>query len=56
MPTIDGLITGLDTESIITGLLEIQQTQLDRLELKQSAVLQRQSAFSALEANLLGLR
>ncbi|MFY9254817.1 MAG: flagellar filament capping protein FliD [Fuerstiella sp.] len=56
MPTIDGLVTGIDSESIITGLLQIQQTQLDRIEFNQSEVVKKQSAFATLEANLLGLR
>lgn len=56
MPTIDGLVTGIDSEAIISGLLEIQQLQLDRLELKQSDVIQEQTAFSGLEAGLLSLR
>lgn len=54
--TIDGLVTGIDTESIIEGLQNIQQTQLDRNELKQSVVVQKQTAFSSLEAGLLSLR
>lgn len=56
MLTIDGLVTGIDTESIVSGLLQIQQTQLDRLELQQSEVLQQQTAFGGLEAGLLNLR
>ena len=56
MPTIDGLVTGIDSESIINGLLQIQQTQLDRIEFNQSEVVKKQSAFATLEANLLGLR
>lgn len=54
--TIDGLVTGIDTEAIIEGLQNIQQTQLDRNELKQSVVVQRKTAFSSLEAGLLSLR
>lgn len=56
MAAIDGLITGIDTETIIAGLQQIQQTQLDRLELKQSDVIQKQTAFSSLEAGILSLR
>ncbi|MEQ9411437.1 MAG: flagellar filament capping protein FliD [Fuerstiella sp.] len=54
--TIDGLISGLDTEAIVEGLLEIQQTQLDRIDLKRTDVLAEKSAFSTLEANLLTFR
>lgn len=56
MLTIDGLVTGIDTESVISGLLQIQQTQLDRIEVQQSEVLQQQAAFGTLEAGLLSLR
>ena len=56
MLTIDGLVTGIDTESVISGLLQIQQTQLDRLEVQQSEVLQQQAAFGTIEAGLLSLR
>lgn len=56
MPTIDGLVTGIDSEKIITGLLDIQQQQLHRIELKQSDIVQKQTAFGALEATLLGVR
>ena len=48
MLTVDGLITGIDTESIIQGLLEVQQNQIDRLDLRRSEILQKQSAFSAI--------
>ncbi len=56
MPIIDGLVSGIDSEKIITGLLNIQQQQLDRIELKQSDVVQKKTAFAALEATLLGVR
>ena len=54
--TIDGLVSGLDTETIVNGLLEIQQTQLDRIELKRADVLAEKAAFSSLEAQLLTFR
>lgn len=54
--TIDGLVSGLDTESIVDGLLEIQQAQLDRIELKRSDVLREQTTFSSLEAQLVTFR
>lgn len=54
--TIDGLVSGIDTETIVSGLLEIQQQQIDRIELKRSDVLAKQATFSTLEARLLSLR
>lgn len=54
--SIDGLVTGIDTESVIQGLLEIQQQQVDRLELRKSEIVGRQSAFKTLEAKILSLR
>lgn len=54
--TIDGLNSGLDTANIVEGLLEIQQAQLDRTELKRQGVLNRQAAFQTLEAQLVSFR
>ncbi|APZ93685.1 flagellar filament capping protein FliD [Fuerstiella marisgermanici] len=54
--TIDGLVSGLDTEAIVTGLLEIQQTQLDRMELKRADALAEQAVFSQLEGQMLTFR
>lgn len=54
--TIDGLNSGIDTANIIEGLLEIQQAQLDRTELRRQGVLNRQAAFQSLEAQLIAFR
>lgn len=54
--TIGGLATGLDTDSIIEGLLEIQQSRIDKLSVRREEVLQKQSAFKGVEAQLLSLR
>lgn len=56
MLTIDGLITGIDTESIINGLLEIQQTQLDRLALRKNDLQTQRAAYDSLEAQLLSVQ
>jgi flagellar hook-associated protein 2 len=56
MLTIDGLATGLDTTAIIEGLLSIQQSQIDRLNVRQQDVISEQSAFKGIEAQLLSLR
>ncbi|MCA9059658.1 MAG: hypothetical protein KDA85_14220, partial [Planctomycetaceae bacterium] len=54
--TIDGLITGIDTQSILDGLQQIQQQQIDRMKVRQTEVTGKQTAFKTLEAQLLSLR
>ncbi len=56
MLTIDGLVTGIDTTSIIDGLLSIQQSQLDRFGERRQKLVDQQSAFKGVEATLLGLQ
>ncbi len=53
---INGLVTGLDTEKIISGLLEIQQQQIDRLDVRKSGIQLKQTAFRSVEAKMLSLR
>ena len=43
MLSIDGLVTGLDTTSIIEGLLEIQQQQIDKLQNREDGFAQQQT-------------
>ena len=54
--TIDGISSGLDTESIVTGLLEIQQVQIDRLTLQKQTATNKETAFKSLEAQLITFR
>ncbi len=54
--SISGLISGIDTDSIVSGLLEIQQAQIDRIELKKAELLSEQAAFAGLEAALVTFR
>ena len=54
--TIDGVVSGLNTDSIVTGLLKIQQQQLDRMAVRKNSVQQRQAAFKAVETKILSLR
>jgi flagellar capping protein FliD len=54
--SVSGLATGLDTEKIIEALLTIQTKQLQSLEAKQAAVVQKQTAFKGVESKLLGLQ
>jgi flagellar hook-associated protein 2 len=54
--TINGLVTGIDTDTILTGLLEIQQQRIDLLNVQKQKVVAQQTAFSGIEASLLSLR
>jgi flagellar hook-associated protein 2 len=56
VPTIDGLVTGIDTQSVIESLLEIRQTQITRLEARKAEVVAKQTSFSGVESRLLALR
>ena len=56
MFSIDGLITGIDTTTIIDGLLSIQKSQVDRLTARKTSVLSEQSAMKGVEARILSLR
>jgi flagellar hook-associated protein 2 len=53
---IDGLVSGIDTQTIIDGLLKIQKQQVDRFTLRKQEIQQKQSAFRGIEARLLTLR
>ncbi len=56
MINIDGLITGLDTASIIDGLLQIQQRQIDNFSARRSTVLAKKASFAGVESRLLSFR
>lgn len=56
MPSIDGLVTGIDTTSIIDGLLSIQKTQIDRFSARRQEIVEEQTAFKGIEARLLTLQ
>lgn len=56
MFSIDGLISGLDTTSIIEGLVSIQQSQIDRLNVRKDEILTKQTAFQGIEARILSMR
>jgi len=55
MFSIDGLVTGLDTSSIIDGLLSLQQNKVGQLSLRKQDIIGEQSAFKGIEAKLLAL-
>lgn len=56
MPSIDGLVTGIDTQKIIDGLLAIQQKQIDQLTSKKQSLLTQKSAVQQVESRLISFR
>jgi len=54
--SVDGLVSGINTQNIIDGLLKIQKQQVDRFALRKSDVLQKKSAFNGVETRLLSLQ
>lgn len=56
MPSIDGLVTGIDSAKIIEGLLAIRQRQIDLLESKRQRVLSQKTALQGIEARMLSFR
>lgn len=56
MVNIDGLATGLDTASIIEGMLSIQKSQVDRFTARRQDVADQKEAFKTIEAKLLGVQ
>ena len=56
MFSIDGLVSGLDTTSIIEGLVSLQASQVDRLSVRKNNLLTQQTSFNGIEARLLSLR
>ena len=56
MITIDGLVSGIDTQAILDGLLQIQKQRLDRLTLQKQEVLTKQAAFQGIEASVVSFR
>ncbi|MFT5726681.1 MAG: flagellar hook-associated protein 2 [Desulforhopalus sp.] len=54
--TFSGLATGLDTDSIVTGLMAVERAPLDRIEAKQAADTERLNAFAQFKTKLDGLK
>lgn len=54
--SIGGLASGIDTDTIIAGLLKIQQRQLDQITVKKTAVETKQTAYQSLQTQLVALR
>lgn len=56
MPTIDGLVTGIDTQAIIDGLLEVRKTQKDLITARQTEIRTKQAIYSAIKDQIASLR
>lgn len=54
--SVNGLATGMDTDSIVKGLLAIEQSRIDGLKANQARVQQQQAAFKGIEARLLAFQ
>jgi flagellar hook-associated protein 2 len=53
---VNGLISGIDTDKVIDGLLAIDQARLTLLQAKQDQTQKIQAAFKGIEARLLSLQ
>lgn len=56
MFSIDGLVSGFDTTSIINSLLEFQASEVGILNSRKAEIATRQSAFGGIEAQLVALQ
>ena len=56
MFSVDGLATGIDTATIIDGLLSLRQNQIDRLNLRKQDLQTEQQAFKGVESRLFALQ
>lgn len=56
MFSIDGIVSGFDTSSIIESLLGFQETQLETYNSRKAEITTQQSAFKGIEAQMLSLR
>ncbi len=55
-PSVSGLVSGIDTQKVIEGLLAIEQSKITRIDQKKSKIVQQQTAYKAIEARLLALQ
>jgi len=53
---IGGLVSGIDTDVIIEGLMKIQQNQLDLINVRKTDVETKKSAYQSMQTQLLTLR
>lgn len=53
---VSGLVSGINTDNIIQGLMSIQQQKLDQMNSRKKEIQGKQLAFSNLESKMLSLR
>lgn len=56
MINVDGLISGIDTEAVIEGLLDIHRRRVDLVEAQRTKAQTKQAAIKAFEGTLAGFR
>jgi flagellar hook-associated protein 2 len=56
MPTIDGLVSGIDTQGVIDDLLAIQKQQKDLVTARQTEIKSKQAVYSAIKTKISNLR
>ena len=54
--TFSGLATGMDTDSIVTKLMEIERAPIDRLEAKKESEKEKLDAFAQFKSTIDGLK
>ncbi len=54
--SVNGLISGFDTDNIVQGLLAIEQQRIQVIDQRKSRIANEQTAFKAIEAKLLALQ
>src|SRR5579872_445048 len=54
--SVGGLVSGLNTSQIIQGLLAVQQQQITAVQNRESATQAKETAYKALQAQLLGFQ
>jgi flagellar capping protein FliD len=54
--SVGGLASGLDTKSIIDGLVALEQQKVTLIDRKKNRIAQQQAAFKGVESRLLGLQ
>lgn len=56
MPSIDGLVTGIDTQSIIDSMLSIRKQQTDILTARQTEIKTKQAIYASIKDKITTLR
>ena len=56
MLNIDGLVTGLDTQTILNGMMTVQRSQIDRMNISKQEIEVEKAAFQSLRGTLTSLQ